>query len=137
VSGANVALYVIADLAIPAHGQRQWSRGRSLAADDNQQQTTILRRLHDSFTQLGGVPHENVTDTMSGVVDGWECNQPILNIRFVDFAAYYRFAVHVSPVATRNTRARSSDRFGTSTRTSAMGGRFAAVRRFAKARVVA
>jgi transposase len=74
-----------------------WSRGRSLAAEDNQRQTTILRRLHDSFTELGGVPHESVTDTMSGVVDGWECNQPVLNIRFVDFAAYYRFAVHVSP----------------------------------------
>ena len=74
-----------------------WSRGRSFAAEDNQRQTTILRRLHDSFTQLGGVPRESVTDTMAGVVDGWECNQPILNIRFVDFAAYYRFAVHVSP----------------------------------------
>lgn len=74
-----------------------WSRGRSLAAEDNERQTTILRRLHDSFTELGGVPHESVTDTMAGVVDGWECNQPILNIRFVDFAAYYRFAVHVSP----------------------------------------
>jgi transposase len=74
-----------------------WSRGRSFAAEDNQRQTTILRRLHDSFAELGGVPHESVTDTMAGVVDGWECNQPILNIRFVDFAAYYRFAVHVSP----------------------------------------
>jgi transposase len=74
-----------------------WSRGRSFAADDNQRQTTILRRLHDSFTQLGGVPYESVTDTMAGVVDGWEHNQPILNIRFVDFAAYYRFAVHISP----------------------------------------
>lgn len=74
-----------------------WSRGRSFAAADNQRQTTILRRLHDSFAQLGGVPRESVTDTMAGVVDGWECNQPILNIRFVDFAAYYRFAVHVSP----------------------------------------
>jgi len=74
-----------------------WSRGRSFAADDNQRQTTILRRLHGSFAELGGVPSESVTDTMSGVVDGWECNQPILNIRFVDFAAYYRFAVHVSP----------------------------------------
>lgn len=74
-----------------------WSRGRSFASDDNQRQTTILRRLHDSFTELKGVPHESVTDTMAGVVDGWECNQPLLNIRFVDFAAYYRFAVHVSP----------------------------------------
>ncbi len=74
-----------------------WSRGRSFAADDNQRQTTILRRLHASFTQLGGVPRESVTDTMAGVVDGWECNQPTLNIRFVDFAAYYGFAVHISP----------------------------------------
>lgn len=74
-----------------------WSRGRSFFADDNQRQPTILRRLVHSFTQLGGVPGECVTDTMSGVVDGWEANQPILNIRFVDFAAYYRFAVHVSP----------------------------------------
>lgn len=74
-----------------------WSRGRSFAAADNQRQMTILRRLHGSFTELGGVPRESVTDTMAGVVDGWECNEPILNIRFVDFAAYYRFAVHVSP----------------------------------------
>lgn len=74
-----------------------WSRGRSFFADDNQRQPTILRRLVDSFTQLGGVPGECVTDTMSGVVDGWEANQPILNIRFVDFAAYYRFAVHIAP----------------------------------------
>lgn len=74
-----------------------WSRGRSFAGEDNQRQTTILRRLHASFETLGGVPHESVTDTMAGVVDGWECNQPILNIRFVDFAAYYRFAVHISP----------------------------------------
>lgn len=74
-----------------------WSRARSLAAEDNQRQTTILRRLHASFEELGGVPHESVTDTMAGVVDGWECNRPILNIRFVDFAAYYRFAVHISP----------------------------------------
>lgn len=74
-----------------------WSRARSFAAEDNQRQTTILRQLHASFETLGGVPHESVTDTMAGVVDGWECNQPILNIRFVDFAAYYRFVVHISP----------------------------------------
>ena len=74
-----------------------WSRGRSFFADDNQRQPTIMRRLVDSFTQLGGVPRECVTDTMSGVVDGWEAGHPNLNIRFVDFAAYYRFAVHISP----------------------------------------
>ena len=35
-----------------------------------------------------------VTDSMHGVVDRWECDHPILNIRFVDFAACYRFGVH-------------------------------------------
>jgi transposase len=74
-----------------------WSRGRSFAADDNTRQTTILRRLHGSFNELGGVPRESVTDTMPGVVDRWECNQPVLNIRFVDFAAYYHFAVCIAP----------------------------------------
>ena len=74
-----------------------WSRGRSFAAEANKRQSTILRRLDASFTELGGVPSEAVTDTMAGVVDGWECGQPILNVRFVDFAAYYRFAVTISP----------------------------------------
>jgi transposase len=74
-----------------------WSRGKAIFSADNQRQTTILRMLHDSFVVLGGVPHESVTDSMPGVVDGWECNEPILNIRFVDFAAYHRFAVNISP----------------------------------------
>lgn len=74
-----------------------WSRGRSFAAEDNQRQTTVLRRLAASFEEFKGVPYESVTDTMAGVCDGWECGRPILNIRFVDFAAYYRFAVHISP----------------------------------------
>jgi len=74
-----------------------WSRARSFAAENNKRQSTILRHLRGSFEQLGGVPHESVTDTMAGVVDGWECGQPILNVRFVDFAAYYRFAVTISP----------------------------------------
>lgn len=74
-----------------------WSRGRSFFSEDNQRQPTIFRMLHASFEQTQGVPLECVTDTMSGVVDRWEGGQPVLNIRFVDFAAYYRFAVHISP----------------------------------------
>lgn len=74
-----------------------WSRGRSFAASDNTRQTTILERLVASFNELGGVPHESVTDSMPGVVDRWECGQPILNVRFVDFAAYHNFAVHIAP----------------------------------------
>jgi transposase len=74
-----------------------WSRARSFAVTDNIRQTTILERLVESFTVLGGVPAECVTDSMSGVVDRWECNRPILNVRFVDFAAYYGFAAHIAP----------------------------------------
>jgi hypothetical protein len=36
---------------------------------------------------------------MPGVVDRWECDQPVLNIRFVDFAAYYDLAMDIAPRA--------------------------------------
>jgi hypothetical protein len=34
---------------------------------------------------------------MPGVVDRWEGEQPIFNLRFVDFAAYYRFTIDIAP----------------------------------------
>jgi transposase len=74
-----------------------WSRGRSFRGEDNTQQTTIFNCLKESFEELGGVPHEGVTDSMPGVVDRWECNRPILNLRFVDFAAYYNLGAHIAP----------------------------------------
>lgn len=74
-----------------------WSRARAFEAWDNSRQTTILGCLKRSFETFGGVPQQCVTDTMAGVVDRWECEQPILNVRFVDFAAYYHFAVDIAP----------------------------------------
>ncbi|MCK5802227.1 MAG: IS21 family transposase [Lentisphaeria bacterium] len=74
-----------------------FSRGPSFEATDNTRQTTILRMLQHSFEGWGGVPDEAVTDSMPGVVDRWECDRPVLNVRFVDFAAYYDFAVHIAP----------------------------------------
>jgi transposase len=74
-----------------------WSRGRSFRAEENSQQTTVLNCLKESFEDFGGVPQQGVTDTMPGVVDRWECNRPILNLRFVDFAAYYRLAMDIAP----------------------------------------
>ena len=74
-----------------------WSRGRAFEASDNTRQTTILNCLKHSFEHFGGVPQQCVTDSMPGVVDRWECEQPILNIRFVDFAAYYGFTVDIAP----------------------------------------
>jgi transposase len=77
-----------------------WARGHSFEASDNTRQTTVLRYLQASFDSWGGVPHQAVTDSMPGVVDRWELDKPVLNIRFVDFAAYYNFAVLISPRAT-------------------------------------
>lgn len=74
-----------------------WSRGRSFRAEDNTRQTTVLNCLKQSFEDFGGVPHQGVTDSMPGVVDRWECNRPILNLRFVDFAAYYNLAMDIAP----------------------------------------
>jgi transposase len=74
-----------------------WSRGRAFLSSDNTRQTTIFNCLKQSFERFGGVPFESVTDSMPGVVDRWECGRPILNVCFVDFAAYYAFAVHIAP----------------------------------------
>lgn len=74
-----------------------WSRARSFFSSDNQRQPAIFNSLKGSFERFGGVPSESVTDSMPGVVDRWEAGRPILNIRFVDFAAYYDFAVVISP----------------------------------------
>lgn len=74
-----------------------WSRARAFEAWDNNRQTTILGCLKRSFERFGGVPQQCVTDTMAGVVDRWECDRPILNVRFVDFAAYYRFSMNIAP----------------------------------------
>lgn len=74
-----------------------WSRARAFEAWDNSRQTTILGCLKRSLERFGGVPQECVTDTMPGVVDRWECDLPILNVRFVDFAAYYNFTMNIAP----------------------------------------
>lgn len=74
-----------------------WSRARSFFSSDNQRQPAIFNSLKGSFERYGGVPAECVTDSMPGVVDRWEAGRPILNIRFVDFAAYYDISVVVSP----------------------------------------
>lgn len=74
-----------------------WSRGRSFRGEENTRQTTVLNCLKQSFEDFKGVPSQGVTDSMPGVVDRWECNRPILNLRFVDFAAYYRLTMDIAP----------------------------------------
>ncbi|MBI2570518.1 MAG: hypothetical protein HYV63_26245 [Candidatus Schekmanbacteria bacterium] len=87
-----------------------WSRAGYLAGSPNSKQAAILALLARSFEQWRGVPRECVTDSMPGVVDRWECGQSILNARFVDFAAYYRFKVVIAPRACPKFKARVEGR---------------------------
>ena len=52
-----------------------------------------------------------LTDSMPGVVDGWELDRPILNARFVDMAAHYRADVVIARRATPTDKARVERRF--------------------------
>ncbi len=60
---------------------------------------TLLRQFVAAFDDLGGVPEEIVFDSEKTVVDRWELGRPIVNLAFLDFAAYYGFSVHVAPRA--------------------------------------
>jgi transposase len=88
-----------------------WSRYATPQARDNTRQTTILECLSRSLALWGGVPQELLTDTMPGVVDRWECDQPILNARFVDYAAHYDVLVKIAPRRCPKYKARTERRF--------------------------
>lgn len=88
-----------------------WSRAVCLAAETNTRQTTILYRLRWSFESIRGVPCECLTDSMPGVVDRWECDQPILNVRYVDFAAHYGYTAVIAPRACPQWKASCERRF--------------------------
>lgn len=77
------------------------SHSRHLAAyfTLDMRQPTVFRMLRRMFDAHGGVPSEIVFDSMSGIVDGWDFDRPILNLRAVDFAAYYGFGLHIAPRA--------------------------------------
>lgn len=75
----------------------RWSRAVSLAAAGNVRQTTTLRLLAAAFEEWRGVPVECLTDSMPGVVDRWELDQPVLNARYVDFAAHNGYTALIAP----------------------------------------
>jgi transposase len=60
-------------------------------------QPTLFRELRRAFEHHGGVASQYVTDSMPGVVDGWELNEPVLNVRAVGFWAHYGFSYHIAP----------------------------------------
>ncbi len=74
-----------------------YSRYRYARFCTDTRQPTIFRELRRSFEDAGGVAREYVVDTMPGVVDGWDGDEPLLNLRAVDFAVYYDFELHVAP----------------------------------------
>lgn len=65
----------------------------------DQRQPTVFRQLVAAFEAFGGVPEELVFDSMSGIVDRWELDGPIINLRALDFAAHYGFTYHIAPRA--------------------------------------
>ena len=46
-----------------------------------------------AFHRFDGAPHRCTYDSQKPVVLRWEGNQPILNLRFIDFATHYEFEV--------------------------------------------
>jgi transposase len=60
--------------------------------------TNDLHALMDghvqAFHHFGGVAHATKYDSQKPVVLRWEGNQPIFNLRFVDFATHYEFRLH-------------------------------------------
>jgi transposase len=60
-------------------------------------QATLFRQLRRAFEHIGGLVDEVIFDSMPGIVDRWELDEPVLNLRAVDFAAYYGFGIHIAP----------------------------------------
>ena len=73
------------------------SRFRYLHFTLDMRQPTLFRQLRRAIEFHGGVADEYVFDSMPGIVDRWELDEPVLNLRAVDFAAYYGFAYHIAP----------------------------------------
>ena len=74
-----------------------FSRFQYMRFTNDMKQNTVFRMLKWSFRAFGGIPGEVVFDTMPGVVDRWEFDEPIINLKMLDFAAYYGFTIHVAP----------------------------------------
>ena len=76
-----------------------FSRYRYLIFTTDMRQPTLFEHLRRAFELFGGVPDELVFDSMKTIVDRWENNSPIINLRALDFAAYYDFHYHIAPRA--------------------------------------
>ena len=59
-----------------------------------------------AFERFGGAAHRCKYDSQKPVVLRWEGNQPIYNLRFIDFATYYEFAAEACHRASPNEKPR-------------------------------
>lgn len=105
----------------------RWSRAPNLAVTRDYRQTTTLQKLQGSFEEWQGVPEEALTDSMPGVVDRWECDEPVLNARYVDFAAYYGTTALIAPRACPQWKAIAERLFGYHEKNCLNGRTFASV----------
>lgn len=60
---------------------------------------SLFRQLVAAFEDIKGVPTEVVFDSEKTVVDRWDNNEPIINLKMAAFAVYYGFSVHIAPRA--------------------------------------
>ncbi|MCG8420226.1 MAG: IS21 family transposase [Proteobacteria bacterium] len=74
-----------------------FSRHQYVHFCSDMRQPTLLEEVKSSFAYHGGLAIEYVVDSMPGIVDRWELGRPVLNLRAVDFAAYYGISLHVAP----------------------------------------
>ncbi|MGH8312034.1 MAG: IS21 family transposase [Gammaproteobacteria bacterium] len=71
-----------------------YSRRQYLRFTESQDFETLLREHVRAFEHLGGVAATCLYDNMKTVVDRWEGDEPVYNLRFLAFAAHYGFRPH-------------------------------------------
>ena len=116
------------------HAVLCWSRAPALYGMEDMRQTTTLNCIAGALhAKWGGVPEELITDTMAGLVDRWELEEPILNVRYVDFAAYYGFTALVARRRTPTDKPLAERRYRYHQDNLLSGRKFASVAEFVEA----
>lgn len=68
-----------------------YSRRQYIEVVDDKKQQTLFRALINAFIYLDGVPREIKSDNQKACVDRWEAGRPVFNVKYLEFATWYRF----------------------------------------------
>lgn len=68
-----------------------YSRRQYIEVVDDKKQQTLFRELINAFIYHDGVPLEIKGDNQRACVDRWEAGHPVFNLKYLEFATYYRF----------------------------------------------